>query len=232
MRLDRFLADCGLGTRSEVKKIIKCRQISVNGEIITQPQQQVRENEDIVCFEGRQLCYAQFHYYLFHKPAGCVTAVKDAVHKTVMDYFPPEIRRGLSPVGRLDRDTEGLLLITDDGALAHHLLSPARHVPKTYYARLDSPVMESARDLFAEGVDIGDKKPTLPAQLEILSPKEAEVTITEGRFHQVKRMFSAVGCEVVYLKRLSMGKLSLGELPKGGYRELTAEEIEGLNIKS
>lgn len=228
MRLDRFLAECGLGTRSEVKKIIKKKQITVNGMIASEPQQKVEENGDVICFRGEPLCYAKFRYYLFHKPAGCVTAVSDTVHKTVMDYFPKEKRRGLAPVGRLDLDTEGLLLVTDDGALAHHLLSPAHHVPKTYYVRLDIPVPESAQELFANGVDIGDEKPTLPAQLTHLSEKEAKLTITEGRFHQVKRMFSAVGCEVVYLKRLTMGSLSLEELPIGTYRELTADEITRL----
>jgi 16S rRNA pseudouridine516 synthase len=144
-----------------------------------------------------------------------------------MDYFPASMREKFSPVGRLDRDTEGLLLVTNDGALNHRLTSPAHHVDKTYFARLDVPVPKEAVSLFAAGVDIGDDKPTLPAKLVLLpDEREAELTIREGRFHQVKRMFEAVGCNVVYLKRLSMGGLTLGALPKGEYRKLSPEEMK------
>ena len=154
---------------------------------------------------------------------------QDNVHKTVMEYFPDDIRaKDIAPVGRLDLDTEGLLLFTNDGPLTHHLLSPTHHIPKTYYAILDKEVPESAVELFKSGVDIGDDKPTLPAELVILSDKEAELTIHEGRFHQVKRMFEAVGCTVTYLKRLSMGSLTLEELQKGEYRKLTEEEVKTL----
>lgn len=238
MRIDKYLADCGIGTRSEVKKYIKAKQITVNGEVVGKPEQKIDENVDVVCFKGQPITYEKYVYYLFHKPAGCVTAKQDNVHKTVMEYFPEEIRvKDIAPVGRLDLDTEGLLLFTNDGPLTHHLLSPTHHIPKTYYAVLDKEVSATAVELFKEGVDIGDDKLTLPAELVILPEKvdddgnsvySAELTIHEGRFHQVKRMFEAVGCTVTYLKRLSMGDLELGDLPKGEYRKLLLEEIEEL----
>ena len=235
LRIDKYLADCGIGTRSEVKKYIKSKQITVNGELVAKPEQKIDENVDVVCFKGQPICYEKYVYYLLHKPAGCVTAKQDNLHKTVMEYFPEEIRaKDIAPVGRLDLDTEGLLLFTNDGPLTHHLLSPTHHIPKTYYAVLDKEVPESAIELFKTGVDIGDDKPTLPAELVILptvvkgdenTTYSAELTIHEGRFHQVKRMFEAVGCTVTYLKRLSMGSLTLGELEKGEYRKLAEEEI-------
>lgn len=226
LRIDKYLADCGIGTRSEVKKYIKAKQITVNEQVISKPDVKVDENIDRICFMGKEIIYEKYVYYLLHKPAGCVTAKQDNVHKTVMKYFPEEIlAKDIAPVGRLDLDTEGLLLFTNDGPLTHHLLSPTHHIPKTYYAILDKEVPETAVELFKNGVDIGDDKLTLPAELVILSEKEAELTIHEGRFHQVKRMFEAVGCTVTYLKRLSMGSLTLGDLPKGEYRKLTEDEI-------
>lgn len=239
MRIDKYLADCGVGTRSEVKKYIKAKQITVNGDVVVKPEQKIDENVDMVCFKGQPIVYEKYVYYLLHKPAGCVTAKLDNVHKTVMEYFPEEIRvKDISPVGRLDLDTEGLLLFTNDGPLTHHLLSPTHHIPKTYYAILDKEVPVSAVDLFKRGVDIGDDKLTLPAELVILPISvnvdgnniyAAELTIQEGRFHQVKRMFETVGCTVTYLKRLSMGSLNLGGLPKGEYRKLSSEEVNMLN---
>ena len=241
LRIDKYLADCGIGTRSEVKKYIKSKQITVNGEVVAKPEQKIDENVDVVCFKGQPITYEKYVYYLFHKPAGCVTAKQDNVRKTVMEYFPEEIRaKDIAPVGRLDLDTEGLLLFTNDGPLTHHLLSPTHHIPKTYYAVLDKEVPGTAVELFKEGVDIGDDKPTLPAELVILPESvdsdgntvySAELTIHEGRFHQVKRMFEAVGCTVTYLKRLSMGTLTLGELQKGEYRKLTEEEMSLLQNK-
>lgn len=235
LRIDKYLADCGIGTRSEVTKYIKAKQITVNEQVISKPDVKVDENIDRICFMGKEILYEKYVYYLLHKPAGCVTAKQDNVHKTVMKYFPEEIlAKDIAPVGRLDLDTEGLLLFTNDGPLTHHLLSPTHHIPKTYYAILDKEVPKSAVLQFEEGIDIGDEKNTLPAELNIL-PEEidcdgntiysAELTIHEGRFHQVKRMFEAVGCTVTYLKRLSMGSLTLGDLPKGEYRKLTEEEI-------
>ena len=238
MRIDKYLADCGIGTRSEVKKYIKAKQITINGEVVAKPDQKIDENNDVVCFKGKPISYEKYVYYLLHKPSGCVTAKQDNVHRTVMEYFPEDIRaKDIAPVGRLDLDTEGLLLFTNDGPLTHHLLSPTHHIPKTYYAVLDKEVPESAIELFKNGVDIGDDKPTLPAELVILPVSvneagdkvySAELTIHEGRFHQVKRMFEAVGCTVIYLKRLSMGSLILGKLEKGEYRKLTEEEVQAL----
>lgn len=232
LRIDKYLADCGIGTRSEVKKYIKSKQITVNGEVVAKPEQKIDENVDRVCLKGQQITYEKYVYYLFHKPAGCVTAKQDNVHKTVMEYFSDDIRtKDIAPVGRLDLDTEGLLLFTNDGPLTHHLLSPTHHIPKTYYAILDKEVPESAIEVFNEGVDIGDDKLTMPAELLILSEKEAQLTILEGRFHQVKRMFEAVGCTVTYLKRISMGSLELGNLQKGEYRKLTEEEVKNLQLQ-
>ena len=228
LRIDKYLADCGIGTRSEVKQYIKKKQILVNGELIAKPDIKIDENKDEVYFQGKKVVYEKYVYYLFHKPQGCVTAKQDNLHKTVMEYFPEDLQKILAPVGRLDLDTEGLLLLTNDGELTHHLLSPTHHIPKTYYAILDKTVPKEAVELFQKGIDIGDEKLTLPAELKILNETNtfaAELTICEGRFHQVKRMFTSVGCKVTYLKRLSMGGLSLGDLPLGEYRKLTREEI-------
>ena len=233
MRLDKYLTECGCGTRSEVKKILKGGTVSVNQKIQKDGAFKVDTDKDTVTYGGKQLAYSQFHYVMLSKPAGCVTATKDNLHKTVMDYLPKEICKNMSPVGRLDLDTEGLLLITDNGDLAHRLLSPAHHVPKTYYAKIQGVVSKEHIEQFAEGLDIGEEKLTRPAVLEILhageSTSEIKVTITEGKFHQVKRMFQAIGMEVVYLKRLSMGSLALDEtLKPGEWRYLTKEEEEYL----
>lgn len=236
IRLDKFLVDAGIGTRSEVKKYIKKKQVKVNGSSNVSPEQKIDEEKDSVCYLGEEISYEKYAYYLFHKPAGCVTAKTDKTERTVMDYFPEQMRRKFSPVGRLDKDTEGLLIITNDGAFHHRLVSPAYHVPKTYEAVLDKPVPAEAVPLFQEGVDIGDEKKTLPAELTIFPPEDkdgkeqyrAKLVIMEGRYHQVKRMFLAVGCTVTYLKRVSIGSLSLQNLPKGEYRRLTEQEVEDL----
>lgn len=229
MRLDKFLCECGLGTRSEVKKIIKSKQITCNGQVVTIPDCKINEATDQIKYKGEILSYEKFSYYLLHKPSGCVTAKTDSLHQTVMEYLPDNISKDCAPVGRLDLDTEGLLLITNDGSLAHHLLSPTHHISKMYYVKVDCPIPEEAIDLFEKGIDIGDEKPTLPAELEILEEgNSCYLTISEGRFHQVKRMMKSIGCEVIYLKRISMGALTLGELPVGKYRRLETQEIEML----
>lgn len=219
----------GAGTRSEVKKLVRAGRVTINGAVAEKPEQKVDPETDTVCLDGEALLYVAYEYYLFHKPAGCVSATEDKIHKTVMDYLTDTLRDDLFPVGRLDIDTEGLLLITNDGTLAHELLSPAHHVKKTYYARVAGRVTEEDARLFQQGVDIGEEKLTKPAELVILTSgeeSEIELTITEGKFHQVKRMFQAVGKEVVYLKRLSMGPLTLPEtLLPGEYRALTQEEL-------
>ena len=230
IRLYKFLADMGIGTRSQVKQYIRKKQVLVNGVFPKGPEQKVGE-EDIISFQGKDIVYQKHEYFLFHKPKGCVSAVRDPQHKTVLDYFPENRRKGLFPVGRLDLDTEGFLLVTDDGALAHNLLAPGKHVPKTYFAKVSGRLTETEVQIFAKGVDIGEKELTLPARLKILSAEtegsQAELTITEGKFHQVKRMFAAVGTEVLYLKRISMGGLALDEsLKPGEYRALTEEELQ------
>lgn len=232
MRLDKFLTELGLGTRSEVKKLIKSKKILVNGIPAQKPEEKINEDSDDVSYMGKSLSYQKYEYYIFHKPAGCVTATEDKIHTTVMDYLKGVARKDLFPVGRLDIDTEGLLLITNDGKLAHELLSPANHVPKTYYAKISGNVTEEDVRIFKEGLDIGEEKRTKPADLQILSAEEESeilLTITEGKFHQVKRMFQAVGKEVLYLKRISMGHLQLPhDLEKGTYRALTEQEINAL----
>lgn len=233
MRLDKYLAESGCGTRSEVKKILKTGAVSVNDTVVKDGAIKVNTEADIVACMGKTVSYSRYHYIMLSKPAGCVTATKDNVHKTVMDYLPQDFHKNLSPVGRLDLDTEGLLLITDHGELAHRLLSPAHHVPKTYYAKIRGQVLTEHVTLFEQGVDIGEEKLTKPAVLEVLhsdeTMSEIKVTITEGKFHQVKRMFHAIECEVVYLKRLSMGSLVLDEtLQPGEWRYLTKEEEEYL----
>ena len=233
MRLDKFLAEAGCGTRTEVKKIIKTGAVSVNESVVKDGAWKVDPDTDRVSCYGKHVSYAAFHYIMLSKPAGCVTATKDNLHRTVMDYLPKDLHRNLAPVGRLDLDTEGLLLITDNGDLVHRLLSPAHHVPKTYYAKVAGAVLPEHIQQFADGLDIGEEKPARPARLEIITADgetaEIRVTITEGKFHQVKRMFRAIGTEVVYLKRLSMGSLKLDEtLAPGQWRYLTKEEEEYL----
>ena len=237
MRLDKFLADAGMGTRAEVKRQIQKGQVFVNGCVIKRPETKILP-EDMVELNGQRIGAApEFIYILLHKPSGCVSATEDPRETTVMDCLPEEMknsRRGLFPVGRLDKDTEGLLLITDDGALAHELLSPKKHVDKTYYAVVEGEVTKEDIKKTAEGLDIGEERNTLPARLEILKinretePPRSEIhlTICEGKFHQVKRMMHALGKEVVYLKRISMGNLQLpDDLKKGECRLLSRNEI-------
>ena len=232
IRLDKYLADMGVGTRSEVKIYLKKGLVSVNGEIEKRPERKIQEETDMVTYQGKNIFYAAYEYIMFHKPAGCVSATKDNVHKTVLDYIKDASRKDLFPVGRLDIDTEGLLLITNDGALSHDLLSPNKHVPKTYFAKVEGKVTEDDIHKFETGVDIGDEDLTKPAELQILKSdavSEILLTITEGRFHQVKRMFEAVDKKVTYLKRMSMGPLVLDEsLKLGEYRSLTDEELTKL----
>lgn len=231
IRLDKYLADMGLGTRSEVKVFLRKGLITLNGAVVKQPELKISPKNSVVCYNGTQVSYTEYEYYMLNKPQGCVSATEDRNHKTVLDYVPAA-RHDLFPVGRLDIDTEGLLLVTNDGALAHHLLSPRHQVDKTYYAKIRGRVTVQDVRSFAEGLDIGEKQPTRPARLEILVSddiSEIHVTITEGRFHQVKRMFEAVGKEVLFLKRLSMGSLVLDEhLLPGECRSLTQEELAQL----
>ena len=235
MRLDRFLVQSNICSRSEAKVYIRKGRVSVNGSVCKDSALHVDENGDEISVDGQKISYEKNRYYMLNKPAGCVSAVKDGLSDTVIDILKAEPIGDLFPVGRLDKDTEGLLLITNDGDLAHRLLSPKHHVDKTYLVKSDKALSdEEIRDMEA-GLDIGDEKLTLPASLKELSLEENmyELTIHEGRFHQVKRMFEACGAKVLYLKRLSMGPLRLDEgLEPGQYRKLSAEEIEILvNVK-
>ena len=234
IRIDKFLCDMEIGSRSQVKDYIKKGQVAVNGVVVKSADSKIDENRDEVTFQGRVLSFQKFHYYLLHKPAGVITATKDGKDKTVMDLLIGAEGKNLSPVGRLDKDTEGLLLITNDGALSHNLLSPKKHVDKTYYVECEGFIDKAKIRRLEEGIDIGDEKPTLPSKVKLLAQKEntyqIELTIHEGRFHQVKRMIEAVNGKVTYLKRLSFGTLVLEDsLPKGAYRALTKEEIAALS---
>lgn len=230
IRLDKYLADIGAGTRSEVKKMLKKGVVSVNGVTEKSADRKIFTDTDCVCVSKKQVCYRQYEYLMFYKPAGCVSATKDRYDKTVLDYISREtcpMKDKLFPVGRLDKDTEGLLILTNDGELSHQLLSPSKHVKKTYYACLRDEIKDEDVECFLKGVDIGEEKRTLPASLEPLEDKRhVLVRITEGKFHQVKRMFHVCGNEVLYLKRLAMGKLVLDEaLKPGQYRSLSEEEL-------
>ena len=232
IRLDKFLADMGYGTRSEVKKEITKGNVKINGLSVRKPETKIDTEKDEVMYREQLAAYEKYEYYMLNKPAGVISATTDKKEKTVLDLIGEKQRKDLFPVGRLDKDTEGLLLITNDGELAHRLLSPKKHVDKVYYVRVQGELAEEDIRRLAEGIDIGEEKLTLPARLVIRKNgqfSEAEITIQEGKFHQVKRMFHALGKEVVYLKRLSMGTLVLdGNLKPGEYRKLTKEERDGL----
>ncbi len=229
MRLDKYLTTLGVGSRSQAKELIKKGKIKVNNQIVKKPEQHVKEGEDIINMEGLDLSYHKFYYYMLNKPAGVLTAVSDFQCETVLDIMDVTPKRGLFPVGRLDKDTEGLLLITNDGELSHMLLSPAKHVDKKYYVELDGTVDSQLVDCFRTGFDIGEKNITKPAVLEVIDINKAYVTITEGKYHQVKRMFKHFGLTVTYLKRISMGPLVLdASLKQGEYRILKKEEVEQL----
>ena len=230
MRLDKFLVTMELGTRSEVKNIIKKGQITIDGIVCKNSDYKFNEETSLVCFQGKALSYKAFQYYMLNKPQGVVSATEDNHDKTVLDLLRDVRKKDLFPVGRLDKDTEGLLLLTNDGALAHSLLSPKKHVDKTYLVGLRSPLSEADITQLETGVDIGEEKLTLPAKVKTLDPLQIELTIHEGKFHQVKRMLQAVSNEVIYLKRISFGSLSLdSSLDLGEYRELTDEEVQLLN---
>lgn len=234
IRLDKYLADMGVGTRQEVKKYMKQGRVTIDGEIIKKPEVKVDTDKSIVCFDGREVVYAEYEYYMLNKPAGIISATEDNRCKTVIDLIESKKRKDLFPVGRLDKDTEGLLLITNDGALAHRLLSPKKHVDKCYFAKIQGKVTDDDVTAFSKGVNIGtsEEEWTMPGELVIVKSdeiSEIRLTIQEGKFHQVKRMFQAVGKEVIYLKRERMGTLILDEsLELGEYRELTDEEIKNL----
>ena len=231
MRVDKLLSNVGVASRAELKKYCKQGLISVNGKVINNPGVQVDSESDDIRFNGEKIVYREFVYMMLNKPDGYISATFDKYDPIVLDLidqsylvFEP------FPVGRLDKDTEGLLVLTNDGQLAHSVLSPKKHVPTTYYAKIQGKVTEEDILAFEKGVILDDGYETMPSQLKILKSddmSEIELTIHEGKFHQVKRMFESVGKKVVYLKRLSMGKLKLDEsLGLGEYRELTEEEVK------
>lgn len=231
MRVDKLLSNVGVASRAELKKYCKQGLISVNGKVINNPGIQVDSENDEVMFNGEKIVYREFIYIMLNKPDGYISATFDKHDPIVLDLidssylvFEP------FPVGRLDKDTEGLLVLTNDGQLSHRVLSPKKHVPKTYYAKIQGKVTEEDILAFEKGVILDDGYETMPSQLKILKSddiSEIELTIHEGKFHQVKRMFESVDKKVVYLKRISMGKLKLDEsLELGEYRELTEEEVK------
>lgn len=232
MRLDKFLSDMNCATRSQLKKDIRAGLVTVNGTIVRQSDFAVDEKQDKICYKGTMYEYEKFVYYMLNKPAGVVSATEDKRDKTVVDLLKEAGRNDLFPMGRLDKDTEGLLILTNDGALAHDLLSPAKHVEKVYECTLAAPFDRIQKEKLEQGIDIGEKKLTMPAKVTILGEKKIALTILEGKFHQVKRMLQAVGNEVTYLKRVRMGGLTLDEhLKPGEYRKLTGEEVVLLQEK-
>ncbi len=251
MRLDKFLADMGKGSRSQIREGVKRGRAAVNGQTEKRPDRRIDREQDQVIWDGEQVEYRQQEYFMLFKPQGVVSATEDKRYRTVVDLLEGENRRDLFPVGRLDLDTEGLILLTNDGELAHRLLSPKKHVDKKYYARVAGALLEDAGMRIEAGLTLEDGTEVLPGRLEILGkglPKERDIqenrtekqpggqketevflTIQEGKFHQIKRMFEALGCRVTYLKRISMGSLILDEsLRPGEYRRLTEEELAGL----
>ena len=232
LRLDKFLCDAKIGSRSQIKGYLKQGFVKVNGEIIKRPEHKVDEEKDQVFFQGKEITYKKYVYYMLNKPKGVVSSTKDPRFLTVTGLLKDTGYDGLFPIGRLDKDTEGLLLMTNDGNLAHNLLSPKKHVGKIYYAKLAGPLTEEKRKELENGVDIGEGTLTLPAKVEQVTETSIHLTITEGKYHQIKRMLWAVGNEVVYLKRIAMGGIVLDEsLPVGKYRELTEEEMEAVGLR-
>ncbi len=233
MRLDKLLANMGYGSRKEVKQLLKQKAVTVDGTYVKDAAMQVDPEKQDVSVYGERVVYTEFVYYMMNKPPGVISATEDLRDETVIDLLEPLHQHFQPfPVGRLDKDTEGLLLLSNDGVLAHNLLSPKKHVPKVYYALIEGIVTEADGEVFARGVELDDGYITKPGELVILKSaqqSEIELTIQEGKFHQVKRMFEAVGKRVTYLKRLSMGNLKLDEnLELGAYRELTIEELASL----
>ncbi|MBR5339224.1 MAG: rRNA pseudouridine synthase [Lachnospiraceae bacterium] len=237
MRLDKYLALSGLGSREEIRKMIRSGRVSVEGEKKPAPDTKVREDATVL-LDGKPVLYMAFQYFLLHKPAGFLTARTDGNVSVVMDLFNTDenrkrlggltVRPDVAPVGRLDKDTEGLLLLTNDGALAHRLLSPKNEVPKSYYLRTDTPIPMEAPEILLKPVAFSDFT-SKPARLEILGEREARITVTEGKFHEVKRLMHHAGADVVYLRRESFGPLMLGDLERGQIRLMTEEERASLS---
>lgn len=225
MRLDKFLTECGVGSRKEVKKLIDSKRITLNGEYVKSPQIHIDYEKDIIMYDGNRLEYKEFRYYVLNKKAGYITATEDVREKTVMELLPDwVIKKDLTPVGRLDKDTEGVLLFTNNGKLAHELLSPKKHIKKIYYALLEKEIGDESIEKLKQGVDIGGYI-TQPAEVKKISTNEIHLTISEGKFHQVKKMLIAVGNKVEYLKRIKFGKISLNDMELGEVIEIELDDI-------
>ena len=225
MRLDKYLADMKIGTRSQVKEIVKKGRIKVNNEVIKNSDYKIKESDNVY-IDGNKVEYLEYEYIILNKPKGYLSATEDKYDKTIMELINSK-RKGLSPVGRLDKDTEGLILITNDGKLNHDLLDPKKHVDKKYYVEVDTVLNKDAKEIFSKPMDLGDFI-AKPAIYERIDDYHAYLTISEGKFHQVKRMFEKIGNKVIYLKRISFKNLNLNNLQLGEYRHLTKEELEEL----
>ncbi|MCI9318994.1 MAG: rRNA pseudouridine synthase [Lachnospiraceae bacterium] len=230
MRLDRYLCELNIGTRSQVKEFIKKGLVSINGRTIRLADYRIEEQTDQIAFQGKTLTYQKYVYYMLNKPQGVVSATQDNTAGTVTELLAAEGRKDLFPVGRLDKDTEGLLLLTNDGKLAHRLLSPKKHVDKTYLVTISHSLSEEDIRRLEQGVDIGEDRMTLPAKVAVQSERMIHLTIQEGKYHQVKRMLQAVDNQVTALKRIRFGKIILDEeLAPGAYRPLTTQEEKELH---
>jgi 16S rRNA pseudouridine516 synthase len=230
MRLDRYLANMGCGSRTQVKRMIRSGNVTVNAQSVKDEAFQIDPGVDLIVCWGREVAYREHIYLMLNKPAGVVSATKDLKERTVLDLLDPKYHnKGVFPVGRLDKDTEGLLILTNNGELGHKLLSPRKKVPKSYFAKITGTIGPEDFESFRNGIVLDDGYRTIPAKLQLLKPgdpNEVLVVIKEGKYHQIKRMFQALGKRVVYLKRLAMGELVLDpNLDNGAYRELTEEEI-------
>ncbi len=235
LRLDKYLCDMQIGSRAEVKELIKKKRIKVNEETVTKPELKIDTDNAIIKFDDEIINYQEYEYFMLNKPQGVISATNDKSDKTVIDLINDAKRKDLFPVGRLDKDTEGLLLITNDGELSHNLLSPKKHVDKTYFAKVKGHITDEEVLKFKNGLVVDETFTAKPARLHVLkfnaadNTTDIQITIHEGKFHQIKRMFEAVGSEVLYLKRLSMGTLLLDKnLMPGEYRKLSQEEINAL----
>ena len=228
-RLDKFLCDSGVGTRSQVKAILKSGRVTVDGKPEKDPAKKIDPQIQVIMLDGEILGGKQRMVVMLNKPAGFVTATEDPVEKTVMELLPPELKHlDLTPVGRLDKATEGLLLFTNDGDLLHRLISPKKEVAKVYYARHEGQAEQADVEAFAAGITLRDGTVCLPAKLEPIGPGESLVTVWEGKYHQVRRMMASRNMTVLYLERRQEGKLTLGGLPRGQLRVLTPEELTSL----
>ena len=229
VRLDKVLSDAGLCSRSDARKWIRAGRVTVNGNPVTKPEMKVNPETETVAVDGAPVSWAKERYYMLHKPAGVITATEDQTQKTVLDLLPPGLRKGLSPAGRLDKDTTGLLLLSTDGSWIHRIITPEKHVPKVYLAETEGTPAEIHARQLAEGIVLADGTKCLPARLEILGEGRCRVTVYEGKYHLVRRMLAACGTPVRALHRVSIGGLALDEtLAPGDYRPLTFDEIDAI----